>query len=143
MLFGLKNAPSGLQRIMNDIFHPFKESSIVYIDDILIFSKSIKHWKHLSPFHQVIKPKGLLPSQRTIMLFQTEIRFPSYKIKNQTITPVKWVIQFTDKFPNEIKDIVQLQRFLGCLNHFSNFFKNLATERTLIQKYLLKDNKEE
>ena len=48
MPFGLKNSPSEFQNIMNDIFTPFTDFSIVYIDDVLIFSKSIvDHWKHL------------------------------------------------------------------------------------------------
>ena len=37
MPFGLKNAPSEFQNIMNEIFTPFTEFSIVYIDDVLIF----------------------------------------------------------------------------------------------------------
>ena len=41
MPFGLKNAPSEFQNIMNDICTHFTDFSIVYIDDALIFSKSI------------------------------------------------------------------------------------------------------
>ena len=41
MPFGLKNAPSEFQNIMNEIFAPFTEFPIVYIDDVLIFSKLI------------------------------------------------------------------------------------------------------
>jgi hypothetical protein len=41
MRFVLKNAPSKFQNIMNDIFDPIAHFSIVYIDDVLIFSKSI------------------------------------------------------------------------------------------------------
>ena len=41
---------------MNDIFTPFTDFSIVYIDDILIFSKTTDdHWKHLDTFVKVIK----------------------------------------------------------------------------------------
>ena len=51
MPFGLKTAPSEFQNIMNDIFTHFTDFSIVYIDDALIFSKSIDdHWKHLDIF---------------------------------------------------------------------------------------------
>ena len=51
MTFGLKNAPSEFQNIMKDIFTPFTNFSIIYIDDVLIFSKSIDHhWKHLDIF---------------------------------------------------------------------------------------------
>jgi len=49
MPFGLKNAPSEFQNIMNDVLSPLIKYSIVYIDDVFIFSKSIiRHWKYLS-----------------------------------------------------------------------------------------------
>ncbi|KAI5663555.1 hypothetical protein M9H77_22878 [Catharanthus roseus] len=38
MPFGLKNAPSEFQHIMNDIFNPYTTFIIVYIDDVLLFS---------------------------------------------------------------------------------------------------------
>ena len=48
MPFGLKNAPSEFQNIMNDIFNTFSSFAIVYIDDVLIFSESLnQHRKHL------------------------------------------------------------------------------------------------
>ncbi|BBG93113.1 LRR and NB-ARC domains-containing disease resistance protein [Prunus dulcis] len=51
MPFGLKNAPSEFQNIMNEIFNTYSHFSIVYIDDVLIFSESIEqHWKHLHTF---------------------------------------------------------------------------------------------
>ena len=46
MPFGLKNAPSEFQNIMNDIFNQFTKIIIVYIDDFLVFSTTIeKHFK--------------------------------------------------------------------------------------------------
>ena len=42
MPFGLKNAPSEFQRIMNNIFNAHSKFCIVYIDDVLIFSHSIE-----------------------------------------------------------------------------------------------------
>ena len=38
MPFGLKNAPSEFQKIMNEIFNPYTSFCIVYNDDVLIFS---------------------------------------------------------------------------------------------------------
>ena len=38
MPFGLKNALSEFQNIMNDIFNSFSHFTIVYIDDVLIYS---------------------------------------------------------------------------------------------------------
>ena len=41
MPFGLKNAPSEFQNIMNNIFNSFSYFTIVYIDDVLVYSSSI------------------------------------------------------------------------------------------------------
>ena len=56
MSFGLKNASSEFQNIMNDIFTPYTNFSIVYIDDVLIFSNSIdQHWKNLETLLKLYK----------------------------------------------------------------------------------------
>ena len=72
--FRLKNAPSEFQDIMNEIFNPFSNFSIVYIDDVLVFSKPIEeHWKHLNLFLDIIKFNVLVVLAPKIKLFQTKI----------------------------------------------------------------------
>ena len=108
---GLKNAPSEFQNIMNDIFYPYMEFSIVYLDDVLIFSKGInQRIQHLNKFIEVIKENGLVVSVK-IKTFQTKIRFLGFEIYQGTIAPIHRSIEFADKFPDEIKDKVQFQRF--------------------------------
>ena len=64
MPFGLKNAPSEFQNIMNDIFNQFSNFIIVYIDDILVFSNSIEdHFKHLEMFKTLVIQNGLVLSK--------------------------------------------------------------------------------
>jgi hypothetical protein len=123
--FGLKNVPSEFQNIMNAILIPLSKYSIVYIDDVLIFSKSIEeHWKHLNSFLEVIKVNGLVVSATKIKLFQTNIRFFGYNIHQSKISPISRVIQFADKFPDEILEKTQLQRFLGSLTYVADFYQN-------------------
>ncbi|CAL9004327.1 unnamed protein product [Prunus brigantina] len=129
MPFGLKNAPSEFQNIMNEIFNPYSHFSIVYIDDVLIFSKSIEqHWKHLHKFLQVVKQNGLVVSAKKIKLFQTKVRFLGFNICQSQFTPIDRVIQFADKFPDQILDKSQLQRFLGSLNYVSDFYQDLRKQ---------------
>jgi hypothetical protein len=82
MPFGLKNAPSEFQRIMNDIFNLFSKSIHVYIDDVLIFSTSIdKHFKHLKVFFNVVKENGLVLSKTKYSLFEINILFLGHNEK--------------------------------------------------------------
>ena len=108
MPFGLKNAPSEFQNIMNAIFNPFSSHAIVYIDDVLIFSESLEqHWKHLRSFLHTIKLNGLVVSALKIKLFQTNVRFLGFDIHHDVIKLIDRAIQFADKFPDQILDKTQ------------------------------------
>ena len=101
MPFRLKNAFSEFQNIMNSILNPFSHFTIVYIDDVLVFSKSTnEHWKHLNSFLDIVIHNGLVASAKKIKLFQTKIRFLGFDIFEGQICPIDKAIQFADKFPN-------------------------------------------
>ena len=74
---------------MNDIFNHYTNFSLVYIDDVLIFSNSIEHhFKHLEIFQQFVRENGLVVSAPKIKLFQTRI-FDFYFLLSSIILPVK------------------------------------------------------
>ena len=79
-------------------------------------------------FARIIKSNGLVVSTTKIKLFQTKIRFLGYNIHQSTIQPIDRVIQFADKFPDEITDKTQLQRFLGSLNYVAEFYPHLRQQ---------------
>ena len=102
---GLKNAPSEFQEIMNNIFYPHIEFTIVYLDDVLVYSKGInQHIHHLEKFMNIIKEQGLVLSEKKMKIFITKVRFLGYEIHQGTIVPIKRAIEFADKFSNEITD---------------------------------------
>jgi hypothetical protein len=140
MPFGLKNAPSEFQNIMNDIFNPYSDYLIVYIDDVLIFSKNIdQHFKHLKSFKNVVKANGLVLSASKMKLFQTKIRFLGHEIDQGKIIPISRSIDFASKFPDKILEKKQLQRFLGSLNYISDFYKDLAQDTAVLYNRLRKN----
>jgi hypothetical protein len=71
-----------------------------------------------------VQINGLVVSPTKIKLFQDKIRFLGHNIYQGKITPIDRAIQFADKFPDEIKDKNQLQRFLGSLNYVSEYYQN-------------------
>jgi len=65
MPFGLKNVPSKFQKVMDNIFKPYFDWLIIYIDDVLIFSKNIQeHFKHVNIFKNLVKHNGLVLSKK-------------------------------------------------------------------------------
>lgn len=109
MPFGLKNAPLEFQNVMNDIFMPYSQFCIIYIDDVLIFSKSMEqHFKHLRTFYEFVKNNGLVLSKTKMKLLQLECRFLGHHLHQGTFKPICRVIDFASKFLDEIKDKTQL-----------------------------------
>ncbi|KAL6204708.1 hypothetical protein ACLB2K_021975 [Fragaria x ananassa] len=68
MLFGLKQAPSIFQRKMDNILKSYSDFCLVYIDDILVFSKTMnEHLKHLEQVCKLIVKKGIILGQKRIL----------------------------------------------------------------------------
>ena len=58
--FGLTNAPATFQAVMNKMFGHLHTFCVVYLDDILIFSKTPEeHEKHLDTVLQILEREGL------------------------------------------------------------------------------------
>ena len=55
-------------------------------------------------------------------------RFLGFDIHHGAIKPIDRAIQFANRFPNQILDKTQLQRFLGFLNYISDFYQNLRQQ---------------
>jgi hypothetical protein len=76
MPFGLCNAPSTFQSLMNHVFHPFlRHFVLVFFDDILIYSKT---WQsHLSHVDQVLH----LLSQHQLFLKHSKCAFGASEVE--------------------------------------------------------------
>ncbi len=61
MPFGLVNAPATFQRLMNDVLQDYlRKFCLVYLDDIIIYLKSLKdHKRHVRKVLQAIRSAGL------------------------------------------------------------------------------------
>ena len=56
MPFSLKNAPSQFQKAMVTLFHPLLTISLIYVDDILLFSKDEEsQGKLLTEFYNLVE----------------------------------------------------------------------------------------
>ena len=139
--FGFKQAPSIFQRHMQDAFRPFEKFCCIYVDDILIFSNDEKeHLIHLAAVLKKCETLGIILSKRKAQLFKTSINFLGLEIDQGTHCPQNHILEHIHKFPDQIEDIKQLQRFLGILTYASDYIPKLAALRSPLQAKLKKEN---
>jgi hypothetical protein len=66
---------------MHNIFNKNQEFVLVYIDDLLIFSKIYKeHIAHLDVFFRKVEQNGLILSKKKIKICKEKINFLGHKI---------------------------------------------------------------
>ena len=126
MPFGLTNAPVTFQAIMNDIFAPMlRKSVLVFVDDILIYSKSMEdHIEHLKEVFAILQANKLLLKRSKCSFAQNQLEYLGHIISAQGVATEPSKVQVVQNWPT-LTDIKQLRGFLGLLGYYRKFIKKL------------------
>ncbi len=83
MSFGLVNALATFQRLMNNVLRDYlRKFCLIYLDDIIIYSKSLKDYKwHVRKVLQAIRSAGLKLKPAKCKWFKQKITFLGHRIK--------------------------------------------------------------
>ena len=102
MPFGLTNAPTASMDLMNRVFHEYLDQFvIVFIDDILIYSKSQEeHEEHLRIVLQILRERKLYAKLKKSEFWLNQVVFLGHVISKDGIT----------MDPNKIEAVVNLDR---------------------------------
>ena len=88
MPFGLTNAPTAFMDLMNRVFHEYLDRFvIVFVDDILIYSKSQEeHEEHLRIFLQILRERKLYAKLMKCEFWLNQVVFLGHVIYKDGIT---------------------------------------------------------
>jgi hypothetical protein len=127
MPFGLTNAPAVFMDLMNRVCRPYLDKCvIVFIDDILIYSKTkAEHEGHLRSILELLKREQLYAKFSKCEFWLKEVQFLGHIISNQGIHVDPGKIEavktwLTPKTPTDIRS------FLGLAGYYRRFISNFA-----------------
>ena len=124
---GLKNASAGFQRIMNTLLVNKRESfCIVYMDDILIFSKTFDdHLQHVNEILSVLNKHRFTVSPTKCSIAQSTINYLGHTISAEGVTPLDDNIAPILSMP-EPRTLKEANLFIGGLSFYRRFIKDFA-----------------
>ena len=127
MPFGIAAAPATFQELMVKILGELNwKEAVVYLDDILIFSKDKKeHLQRIKNVFQKIKESGLRINPEKCQFLVEKTKFLGYVISKDGIETDKTKIDAINKFQNP-SCIKHLRSFLGLTNYYRKFIKDYA-----------------
>ncbi|GJW88776.1 putative reverse transcriptase domain-containing protein [Tanacetum coccineum] len=135
MPFGLMNAPTVFMDLMNCVCKPFLDKFvIVFIDDILIYSKNKKeHEEHLKAILELLKKEELYAKFSKCEFWRPKVQFLGHVIDSQGIyvDPAKiesikdWA---SPKTPTEIR------QFLSLAGYYRRFIEGFSKIAKLVNK---------
>ena len=127
MPFGLSNAPSTMQRMVNKIFRDCTDKFMcVYIDDIMVYSRNEEeHLRHLEFVLARMEEYHLKVRFSKCYFARSELDFLGYKISAEGLRPTDEKVKKVREWPPP-KKLNELRQFLGFVNFYRKFIPNYS-----------------
>lgn len=125
MSFGLMDALSMLQKMMDDVLQRFPFAK-VYVDNVIIFSKSTEdHVRHFEQFFGRIQKQNLKIKVKKCSFGHLEINLLRHVVNKKGIKVDTGKAKDIVEAPPP-KNVTELRRLLGIAGYYRRFIKNFA-----------------
>ena len=137
--FGMVNAPASFQSLMQSLFGNL-QFVVVYLDDILIFSKSREeHESHIHQVLSILREHKLCAKKKKCSFFQTSIEYLGFVIDQTGLNPNPDKIACVKEWPTP-RNVRDVRSFLGLANYYRRFVKGFARIAHPITELLKKES---
>jgi hypothetical protein len=138
--FGLTNAPATFMTLMHRVFHDYLDKfMLVYLDDLLIFSKSLdEHLGHLRLALQRLRDHHLFAKRSKCIFGASAVPFLGYVVSDRGLLTSPDKVETIRNWPAPTS-VTELRQFLGLANFYNKFVRNFANIAAPLTSLLKKD----
>jgi hypothetical protein len=142
MPFGLTNAPAVFMDLMNRVCRPYLDKFvIVFIDDILIYSRSKKdHEQHLRLILELLRDQKLYAKFSKCEFWLREVQFLGHVVNEKGIHVDPAKIEAIKKWEAP-KTPTEIRQFLGLAGYYRRFIANFSKIAQPLTALTQKDKK--
>lgn len=124
--FGLQNAPTTFQHLMNSVVSGL-EGCTVYLDDLVVFSDNwYSHLKQLCSMLRHLSEARLTVNLGKCEFAKASLTYLGKVVGNGRVLPIHAKVQAILNFPSP-KTKKDLMRFLGLVGYYRSFSRNFLT----------------
>ncbi|XP_057850722.1 uncharacterized mitochondrial protein AtMg00860-like [Cryptomeria japonica] len=136
--FGLTNALVAFVNLMNNIFRDYLgDFVLIFIDDILIYSKNEKeHKKHLRIVLQQLRDRNIFGKFSKCAFFQEKVHYLGHVIFAEGISVYPTKIEAIVDWPTP-QNVTDVRSFMGLARYYKKYvegFSKITTPITSLQK---------
>lgn len=136
--FGLSCAPEIFQKEMEKVFRNCK-NVLIYLDDILMYGKSLKELKEIENMvREVIKKNGLTINEEKSCYGQEKVNFLGLTLDGEGILPMREKMTAIQNFDRP-KDAGELRSFLGMLTFIGPFIRDFSHKTKPLRDLIKRD----
>ena len=142
MSFGLTNAPAAFMDLMNRVFRPFVDQFvIVFIDDILVYSKSKEeHEQHLREVFETLRRAQLYAKFSKCEFWKDEVAFLGHIVGREGVSvdpsKIKAIVDW-----ERPTNVTEIRSFLGLAGYYRRFVEGFSKIAVPLTKLTHKNTK--